>query len=260
MNRSLKNIILIVAGIVTVLCVWEGTSRHIGNNFLGGWLGMNNIHFGSDDAKNYGDGSSESTVLGDVTEVNIDMSLGEVVVVKGSQNSIEITSNVKEITPQYSLENGCLKVWQKSNQRNVTPVNMEVKVTVTVKDSLKKLSGKLNLGDMSVDGVECDTMDIELDLGDLEISGGAAKDLTAQNDLGNVELHKVDFETADVDCSLGNLEVELVGDYDDYNMDLTVSLGDLSIGKSDVTGHYNTGGGEKTLKADVDMGDLEVYR
>ena len=137
-------------------------------------------------------------------------------------------------------------------------------------------AGQLQLGDMKVDNMQASIgagqlLMEDMDIGWLEVSLGAgelrADDVTVQTlsasiGAGNMEFSGAINESADISCSMGNVSMELEGEKQDFNYQLSCVAGNMDIDGDSFAGaamdRTINNGADKYMDIDCSMGNVEV--
>lgn len=105
--------------------------------------------------------------------------------------------------------------------------------------------------------------DISIGAGEAILKAGTFKDMELECDLGNVEMEGTLAGSLDGSCSMGSMTIDLSGKKADYNYDLSCSMGDLEVNGNSYAGldgeHKETNeGAVGTISLECDMGSIEL--
>ena len=109
------------------------------------------------------------------------------------------------------------------------------------------------LGSVELDTVECGKLTVDADLGNVTAKQITADWLEATLDMGNLELYKVSARQTKANCDLGNMTLQFVGSREDYDISGEVSLGDIGLdggGRSSSASNY--------AELNCEMGNIDV--
>ena len=145
---------------------------------------------------------------------------------------------------------------------------------ISVSGSIESSSGDVALSDMK----ECGDLSIESTSGDLDIRECTFGKLTLDHTSGDIVLRKVqadsisgestsgdvsasDLETGEFkfSCTSGDVELELAGQESDYGLDLSCTVGDITV-----AGHNNgsrcriDNNSDKKIIIDTTSGDIDI--
>ncbi len=189
----------------------------------------------------------------DVTKVNLDMDIGDVKLKYGPTFQVEYYYP-KKFAPKVELDNGVLNISQSQRNWNFNgnffgqnEKNYEMTITIPKGSDLSDLDIDLDLGDLELEGLVADTLTINNELGDVNIRNCQGKNIDITAKLGNVDLTNSVYPTVIVNADLG--DVNLDGDFD--SIDAHVDLGDLDISTDKPTDDVK-------IKAACELGDIEV--
>ncbi|WP_294242805.1 DUF4097 family beta strand repeat-containing protein [Pseudobutyrivibrio sp.] len=189
----------------------------------------------------------------DVTKVNLDMDIGDVEIKYGPTFQVEYYYP-KKFAPKVELNNGVLTIQQSQKNWNFNgnffgqnEKNYEMTITIPKGSDLSDLDIDLDLGDLELEGLVADTLTINNELGDVNIHNCQGKNIDITAKLGNVNFTNSVYPTVIVNADLG--DVNLDGDFD--SIDAHVDLGDLDIRTEKPTDDVK-------IKAACELGDIEV--
>lgn len=245
MNTKLRNTVLIIASVVTVICVIIGSvdvTKKLSNIFGG-------ISFGKSV-------STEAKSLdGDVKEIHLNLDLSNITIEKGSENTIEISNN-KSSDSVVTFENGILTVECKEEVK-LTPFSGAASdVVITLANDVDVIDVVCSVGDFEVSDITAKEFTSSLDMGDVEIKGCKFDNMDISGDLGDIKVKKVEFNNGSITSSAGDVDIELSDG--DISFDVAVDLGDVIINGKEVDNHYKTTDGSKNLSVSLNMGDLDI--
>ena len=249
-----SKIIITILSIVTVLVII----------FALFFRGFKNLVFDSGSSLHVEEGNEE--LDGTPSGIDINVSCADVTVRYGSEFSVDY-SMPRDLVPTVKFENGILTV--KNGGANVRiPVNY---------------SGKLYINVTIPEGTELDKASINVDAGNIDISGIKADTLTLDIDAGNIDVEDIEAEKIEVDCDAGNLDVEGCitdkfiikldagnADIDDCTIDTidaNVDAGSLDAnhctingGTCDVSlGNISLSGNIGDVKTNASLGNVEIH-
>lgn len=124
---------------------------------------------------------------------------------------------------------------------------------------------KLSLGAGVVSGScpwEAGTLEIELAAGEIELSNVEASSLNLEVGAGSLTYEGSIFKEADVVCGMGDVTIKLDDSQLDYNYDVEVAAGDVTIGNESfggIAGERNiNNNASKNLNVECAMGSVEI--
>jgi len=250
MKNTVKAIYICILVIVTIIAVGYGIYRNYGLNFkVGKFTFFGKTYAGSGD---FVENTIDINSLDSFEKITIDASIGELVIEEGDSPEIYY-HYLEERVPEIEVKDGELKIVQKNPSNvNVNNNTNDLLKIVLPKDShYTKVDISLDLGSITIDDIDADVLDIEAGLGAVETNKCNFDELTIDASLGAVELRKTNIANGDinadlgsvevdgtlnvlkVNCDLGSIEIKSDNTLNPDNLNLTASLGSISVnGKS----------------------------
>lgn len=115
------------------------------------------------------------------------------------------------------------------------------------------LDFELGAGEVSIDSLNATkSADIEGGAGRITISGGALKDLDLEMGVGQLNLTSALTGHCQLDLGVGESNITLIGNKDDYKLDLEKGIGNISVDGKNVSDYGSSGNG--TNKVDINGG------
>lgn len=249
-----KTVYLVIIAVIATVCIVAGASRHF----------VNGVRFSVFPFVNIG-GHYSNTMDDDETEkyesfdrVSVDVSIGDLSITEGDEYSVSYRYNGVE-APRVSVEDGELKIVQtgKAFAINLQP-NMSGRIDITIpKDAvIEDMDIENDLGNIEIDGVSAEDVRINASMGDIKVSNGTFEDMDIDESMGDVDLIgitaksvKVDNSMGDIkaegffnrftaDDSMGDIKVENENDSDDVRIELDTSLGEVKYNGDRSGTHY----------------------
>lgn len=94
--------------------------------------------------------------------------------------------------------------------------------------------------------------------GKLEILSGSINDLDLDMGVGEVTLKSNITGNSDIDAGIGNLEIELLGDKDNYKLELNKGLGNIEVDNMVTSNNTVYGNGKNYIKIDGGIGTIDI--
>lgn len=257
--------------ITGILCIVFGMGIFFAGKVMGGGRYVKNMDFGSmltTDSKNLKEeyATLEKTKIDDFDKINIKTNTIDIKIAQSDDKNCYIAYNLKkekgEVPAVYEVSGGEFKLRQKSN--HVT-INVDLSGLAAIlsgtQDYVRQNQFVLYLpkdkkiseaefdtedGDISIDGLKSDKMDIAVDAGDMKLENAelqSGKITSSDGDIGvkntNLKGMALTDNYGDVKCNDGSFE------------DIAVKLndGDLKLQNTKLTGN---------IKIDSDYGDVKV--
>ena len=153
-----------------------------------------------------------------------------------------------------------------------------VEITVPKTSENAKFNIKTNVGNCHIEGMNVASLDVDGDVGRIELVGVTAKDCKIKNAVGNfeaknstfadlvanlstgsVKLLDVKFNTATIDSDTGSINGNVLGDEKDYSCDFSTDTGKIKVDGKSVGQNYksNTSTNMKA-KISTDTGSINI--
>lgn len=237
--------------IIGILCIVFGMGIFFAGKVMGGGRYVKNMDFSSmltTDSKNLKEeyATLEKTKIDDFDKINIKTNTIDIKIAQSDDKNCYIAYNLKkekgEVPAVYEVSGGEFKLRQKSN--HVT-INVDLSGLAAIlsgtQDYVRQNQFVLYLpkdkkiseaefdtedGDISIDGLKSDKMDIAVDAGDMKISDADSKDIKIASSDGDIEIKKSVFEKIDLYDSYGDLKTT---DTDISNGKISDDNGDIDF-------------------------------
>ncbi len=124
-------------------------------------------------------------------------------------------------------------------------------------------SGTLNFvlgaGDVSINSLVATTSaDIQGGAGRITIEGGALKNLDLEMGVGQLNLTSALTGDCQMDLGIGESNITLIGEKDDYKLELEKGLGNISVDGNTVSDFASSGNGSNTVEINGGIGAINV--
>ncbi len=110
--------------------------------------------------------------------------------------------------------------------------------------------------------LQASKMEIELGAGTIELKDLDVSKFEAEVGAGSLEIKGDIREKAEVECAMGSIEMKLAGEMEDYNFNVSVAMGDISIGGRSYSGMDRSkeidNEASRTIDLECAMGSIEV--
>lgn len=289
---------MLLCGIASVMGGGYGVVRQMardGELNHGKWhIGEQGIYYGENDETGEdvesGVDSDEpwyAYEIADIKNLDVDISAAELFFVEGTREDA-IVVRLHDCKTKYyegSIEGDTLKVKYEQDHDFYHNDDMQIVVEIPAGIHFEKMD--LDIGatnaEFSLTDVSCDTllldvgagnivaeefvvaerMEVNAGAGNVEIYGGSYKDIAIECGIGNFSMEGALGGNLVAKCGMGNMELELEGDADAYNYDLSCSMGELKVNG---TKYSSIGGSHKvknegaigTINLECGMGNLDL--
>ena len=233
------------------------------------------------------EGTDQALLSADgVEKLVVELGGGEFIIEAGDVDNIQITTDCKEKFQGYikndtlyikgfDLEGNYLKVTDWDDNRNTAHIIIP-KDFVFKETKIALGAGMIEISDLTLGDTEA-----EVGAGELRCTNTKSEKLSAELGAGavymeNIKVGESDIAVAmgdavlsgifngnmDLECSMGNLDVEIDGKEEDFNYSVEAALGSVEIAGESYEGlaaeKKVDNGADKTIDAEVSMGDIEV--
>ena len=239
-----KNVLLIILGVVTVICIIAGTIKHVGGGIK--TVKENGFFWDYDDSDDddriSGKKASIDEVLNRFTEIKANTNIGEFRIEQGDQFKIESTYTRDWLKPIYSVNNGRLEISQPHKKhKNIGGTN-NCRIILTVPA-----------------GTELSQINIDSNVGDVKLRSIVAGDIDINLNVGEISIRQSKFDKVDADTNVGEIDIDADGDIDDYTISASTDVGDVRINGKGFKHSYNSKGNtNKMIKANTNVGEINI--
>ena len=249
-----KTVLLIILGLVTVGCIIYGTVRHVG----GGLKALRNMGvFEIDDDEDGGfdfgfhwdydseEGSDSKLSINQTLEkfssIRIDSAVMDLTIEEGPEFKIGSSFNKVYLRPSYSVKNGVLEVIQQKKKGGYTGNNnCRVVITIPSGNDLSHIDINSNVGDVKIRELPVDKIDVTVNVGEIDI-------------------RRTDFAKLNAETNVGEIDIDSDGNLDEYSIDVSTDIGELSVGHKTYRHHYNSHvSGSKKISAKTNVGEINI--
>lgn len=197
------------------------------------------------------------------SSIHLDVDLGDVTIVAGDDYVVEIESWGAGYQVNHWYSGDTLYIENSGNGAHLTNCGSNITVYVPAGVWLEDLYVDLDLGSLTLAGLQIKYANIDLDLGSL--TGEAltvTTTLEVEANLGEVTLYGDLGENVDISADLGSVQLGLTRPSSEYSWQLEADLGSVTVdGKSQRLNddHEATGGhGSRMIEVDADLGSITL--
>ncbi len=125
--------------------------------------------------------------------------------------------------------------------------------------SSEKLDLELGAGEVSITSlIATKSADIEGGAGRITISGGALNNLDLEMGVGQLNLTSALTGNCQLDLGVGETNITLIGNKDDYKLEIEKGLGSISVDGKNVSDYGNSGNGTRKVEINGGIGAINV--
>lgn len=175
-----------------------------------------------------------------VESLNINLAASEVEVKIGNDFKIE-ANNISNDTFKSYVQNGKWYIEDKMTSKIFNFNNYNSKIIIYVPESFSAKELKINLGagKLVADKLSGITTDIDVGAGDLKMYDLQTDDINIDCGVGNVEINGIVNNKGYVKCGIGNVMLNLKGNEKDYNYNLSLGIGEVTLNDNSFGGIGN---------------------
>lgn len=188
------------------------------------------------------------------TQLVLDLDVADVELVKGNEFKIETwnlpemneDSNKIQVSDQKNNDTYTLKIKEEVH----TNLNDDLKVKITIPDSIQSVTIDSALGSVEMKEVRLKNLDLDLALGNVEINRCTFNTADLELSLGDLDVLAAITVGMDAHLAMGDASITLQGDPKTYSIDAQCSMGEVSVEES-----HN---GPVLITVENNMGDIDV--
>ncbi len=231
MNATAKLIITILS-FATVIAILAGLYLHVFKGFSP-WTSGKTV-------------SDEKHFEGNVDRLDVDVNFADLVIKTGSDVSVSYKMP-ESLVPSITFEGGTLKVKSKGNKKTTLSINGDYDIIITVPE-----------------GVSVNSVDINTNAGNVDISDLSGTKISVDADAGNIKCKNINMSIISVDADAGNFDGKNIST-DSLSVDMDAGnlvLNDCSVDQ--INADVNAGNIEshnctiRRGKCKVDMGNISL--
>ena len=254
-----RNTFLIIISAVTIICIIAGSIHHLGfvrknrnslRSSIKEHIRNGKLHFDDDYTdEDWDDWNFEDEEVKDFTaeaieefeELDVKLNTGALKIERGNSWKIQTKYMNKHIMPENSVKNKKLTITQPNLRgRVLTNKNCAIIITVPFGTEIKKLTARLDVGAIELNGFDIGVGSVDTDVGAISITN-------------------VGFKELDLDSDVGAVSIDLIEPIENYDVKITSDLGGISIDGHHAKRKYiHNGNKNKSLRIHTDIGGIEV--
>lgn len=209
-----------------------------------------------------------------ISEIDIDSRFSKIIIQKGDKVSVDGSNLTTSFTA--NVNNGVLKI--KETSKKFWNKNKDGVIKVTVDDTmLNKIDLEHGAGKLIIEDISANQFELEQGAGKVEITnatflntvidGGAGEIVVNSSNFQNLDLDigagKVSLEAylggkSDIDCGVGSLDINLLGNKENYRINVNKGIGTISIDGIKQSDGSVFGTGYNTINIDGGIGSINI--
>ncbi len=172
------------------------------------------------------------------------------------QARYEVSS--EKLVPAIRVQDNTLHVDQeKVNASNTANYKCELTISVPKDTALQKITMELGVGDITVKDIKADELNLNAGVGDVKFKDTSLANADLKAGVGDIKISGSSVTVLDLEEGVGDVEISDIADLNEYTLDITVGIGDLSINgdkKSGFGKEYKQQSGDGSHKYKITSG------
>ena len=213
------------------------------------------------------------TVTSGISNLNIRISAADLSIKEGAAFSVE--SNLKYLKVE---EKGDLLIIEEAKKFHGNYQGAVLTIYVPAGTVFANTNLITGAGRLTIDQLSSETLDFELGAGDVSItsliatksadieggagritiSGGTLNHLDLEMGVGQLNLTSALTGNCQLDLGVGETNLTLIGNKDDYKMEIEKGLGSISVDEKKVSDYGNSGNGTRNIEINGGIGAINV--
>ncbi len=210
-----------------------------------------------------------------IEKVKIDLSTSNLVIETGEKFQVD----VKNVSSRFSskVKNGTLIVEESGRWFFTSRVHGKIIITVPKDTLLNSLDIDSGAGRIEIVDIESSKFDLDQGAGSIiirdssfdktSIDGGAGEIIVSSSTLNNLSLDagvgRIKMEASilgnsDIECGVGEIDITLLGQEEDYQLNLEKGLGSLEVNGKGYSNQSTYGSGENRINIEGGVGSISV--
>lgn len=204
------------------------------------------------------DASGDVTVAGFIAEeLDVTVSYGDFTMKEAAGLNTEITlsSGSSRIT---DFQAGEFDFTNSYGNARFTDINTTA-LRLPADTLFEQFNVTMSSGEVDISGLHCNVIDINDSYGDVTIENVISDDMELKLSSGNLEISHADVASVDASNSYGNVTLQMLGASTDYALDLDTSYGKINVGEQSYEEHLIVDNdGTRDIKTELSSGDVKV--
>ncbi len=227
--------------------------------------------------------------IADIKNLDIDISAAEVDFVEGTRDDaiVVLLYDCREKYYEGNIQGNTLELEYDMEEDFISFGDTEMAIVIEIPAGMHFEKMDLDIGatdaEFKLKDVSCDTllldvgagnivaeefvvkeyMEVNAGVGNVEINGGTYRDISLECGMGNFSMEGTLEGNLVAECGMGSMDLELKGDADAYNYDLSCGMGELNVNGtkySSIAGSHKVKneGAIGTISLECGMGNLDL--
>lgn len=243
-----KRTYLLLISVFTALCIAVGCFLHIfrrmGSRVWGAYI-------------------KKGDSLEEIREIEVDADHLSLEIAGRGEGYAYQYEGYEKLLPELSLKDGVLRVSQETEEAGRTYFSkprrrQKLRITLPEETELSRVDIEVDLGNLEIRSLKSEDFSADLDMGNLEITDSSLGEARISCDMGNVEGRGLLFQSLFADLDMGNLDLEARQKLDDFKIDASVQLGLLEIDGRARGGVFHQDGKKGRVRLECSMGRIRL--
>lgn len=241
-----RTIYLLAITVITIAAVIVGTGIHAGGF---GLFRINGNSIG---------GIEDAVVLDNFNRIEFDTDVADISIKEGTEYKLHYRCT-KNMIPEWQVADKKLKLTNR-NKKVLFGVNNSCKIEITVPrgSELTLVDIQNDVGDVEIDGILTKECNVESNVGDIALKDVTMENSVMNSDTGDIEIKNSTFTDLDLSSDVGSVTVESSQRLTDYAFDLSTDIGDIEFNNEDYGNKYRRDGDAGKITIQGDVGDIEI--
>lgn len=243
-----KRTYLLLISAFTALCIAVGCFLHIfrrmGSRVWGAYI-------------------KKGDSLEEIREIEVDADLLSLEISGGGEGYAYQYEGYEKLLPELSLKDGVLRVSQETEEETRTYFSkprrrQKLRISLPEDAGLSRVDIEADLGNVELRSLKSENFSADLDMGNLEITDSSLGEARISCDMGNVKGRGLLFQSLFADLDMGNLDLETRQRLDDFKIDASAQLGLLEIDGRARGGEFHQDGKKGRIRLECSMGRIRL--
>ncbi len=246
---------LTIIYVITGLCMVLGICLHVVRPVYNISFGIFEWLF---DAVEPSGSASDEQELDAFENLSIDVDVSSITIERGTTYSASYSCNNIE-APALRVEDNTLIVTQKKKSHRwgaLTNQWCDITITIPADAEINIAEIESDVGEISLTDFSMNKSSLSSDVGAIEVTNCELGNSDIESDVGEVTLGNCTFTNLEVYTDIGEIAVSTSQSLEDYTLQFTSGLGEVTVdGKQEGT-KYNSGSGSSYVTLETDIGEI----
>lgn len=222
--------------------------------------------YGIDDDQG-SDISTTANSYKDVKNLDVDIDRGQIIIANRNDiDEIKIVNKSQKRNVSVDYDEGEKELSIDSTDGNWMNwkhhYDAYIVIYIPVDYNFNEVDISLSAGRVEIDKINTADLDIDVDAGELDLKDFKATNLDVSTGAGSIKAAGDVKEKISIDGGVGEVDVTLIGKEGDFNYNLEVGIGEISIGGSTFSSinnkHINNTGANKDAEVECGIGTVKL--